>query len=264
LANPQLENGYTKIANELLEAICRIRLSDYEHRVFWFIIRKTYGYKKKEDWISQKQIAEDTGIVKQHVWRTIKKLLAKNMIIKTNRKIGIQKDYSQWKLPKQVTFKNKKKLPKQVTQVTHTGYPSNPKRLQKVTHTGVHKRKKENIQKKTIQKKNIRSKNEFATSSTEYRLSNYLYQKILKNNPEQKKPNLQSWTVHIDYMIRIDKRKPEKIKEVIDWCQADSFWYANILSTKKLREKYDQLILQMKNKPNKKQLERSASIYDYD
>ena len=100
--------------------------------------------------------------------------------------------------------------------------------------------------------KNIVAKKEFATTSIEYQLAKHLYEKILQNNPEHKKPNLQEWAVHIDRMIRLDERKPEKIKEVIDWCQADDFWYANILSTKKLREKYDQLVLQMKNKPKKR------------
>ena len=49
-------------------------------------------------------------------------------------------------------------------------------------------------------------------------------------------------------MIRIDKRKVEDIELVITWCQRDKFWYKNILSTKKLREKYDQLFMQMKPK----------------
>lgn len=96
------------------------------------------------------------------------------------------------------------------------------------------------------------SKNKFATTSIEFKLSSYLYKKILKNNPDQKKPNLQSWAKHIDYMIRLDKRKPKKIKELIDWCQGHSFWHANILSTKKLREQFDQLTLNMKKEPSKK------------
>ena len=121
MANPQWENGYTKIANELLEAIYKIPLSDYEHRVFWFIVRKTYGYRKKNDWISQKQMVKEIGIYKSHVSRTVKKLLDKNMIIKEKKRIGIQKNYELWKLPKEVTFKQIKKLPKEVLEVTNSG-----------------------------------------------------------------------------------------------------------------------------------------------
>lgn len=148
MASPQVENGHTKIANELLEAIVKMPMSDYEHRIFWLIIRKTYGFKKKQDWISQKQIAEITGIRKSHVSRTIKNLIRKNMVVNTrvgNKKIlGIQKDYERWevtnsgKLPIQVTTK---KLPIQVTGVTNSGNSELP--LQAPT--------KETITKETIQ-----------------------------------------------------------------------------------------------------------------
>ncbi|MFL0267238.1 hypothetical protein [Candidatus Clostridium radicumherbarum] len=44
----------------------------------------------------------------------------------------------------------------------------------------------------------------------------------------------------------------EEVKQVIRFSQTDSFWLANILSPRKLREKYDQLLLKMKNdKPQK-------------
>ena len=47
-------------------------------------------------------------------------------------------------------------------------------------------------------------------------------------------------------MIRLNNRKPEKIKEIIKWCQKDKFWQNNILSTQKLREQFDQLGLKRK------------------
>lgn len=96
--------------------------------------------------------------------------------------------------------------------------------------------------------KNVKNKYIYVETSNEYRLSKYLFELIRKNNPTHKEPNLQSWAKHIDYMIRIDKRKVEDIELVITWCQSDEFWYKNILSTKKLREKYDQLFMQMKPK----------------
>ena len=152
MASPQTEDGYTEIANELLEAIIKTPMSDYEHRVFWLIVRKTYGYKKKSDWISQKQIVEYTGILKQHVSRTINKLYKKNMIIKEGKNLAVQKDYEQWKLPKRVTKKSNQnrlqKLPKQVTEVTQTGYESN---LNRGTQNKI-------LQKKILQNKTIQNK----------------------------------------------------------------------------------------------------------
>ena len=89
--------------------------------------------------------------------------------------------------------------------------------------------------------------NKYNISSDELRLSKLLYEEILKRNPEHKEPNLQKWAYDIDLMIRIDKRDPVIIEKIIIWCQADSFWQNNILSTAKLRTQYDQLLLKMKS-----------------
>jgi hypothetical protein len=46
-------------------------------------------------------------------------------------------------------------------------------------------------------------------------------------------------------MIRLDSRKADDIEAVIEWCQANEFWQNNVLSTEKLRQKFDQLYLKM-------------------
>lgn len=98
MARPQLEDGYTKVANELLEAIARIKLCAYETKVLIFVIRKTYGWNKKTDWIALSQITENTNILKPNVSRTLRKLEFRNIIIRGNhRHIGLQKDYEKWK-----------------------------------------------------------------------------------------------------------------------------------------------------------------------
>ena len=102
--SPQLKDGYTKIADEILEAIAVTNLSPYESRVLWCIIRKTYGFSKKNDWIANSQIIEKTGLLKGSVSKAKAKLLARNIVTQTGNKIGLNKMYKQWKkLPKQVT-----------------------------------------------------------------------------------------------------------------------------------------------------------------
>lgn len=54
-----------------------------------------------------------------------------------------------------------------------------------------------------------------------------------------------NWVHDLDLLLRVDQRTPERAEAVIRWCQADSFWAANILSGAKLREKFDQLELRM-------------------
>ena len=84
----------------------------------------------------------------------------------------------------------------------------------------------------------------------EYVISNLLLSEILKRKPDLKKPDIEKWAKNIDLMIRVDKRKPEEIKKVVVWCQQDSFWQNNILSTEKLRKQYDQLTLKMRGGNN--------------
>lgn len=128
MPNPQLENGHTKIANELLEAIYRINLGPYESRVLWCIIRKTYGWNKKVGKLSNSLIAEGTGLARPHVSRTLCQLSERVIITRTgNSTVGLNKDYDQW-LPKQVT---RKSLPKEVIIVTQTGNKSLPARAPK-------------------------------------------------------------------------------------------------------------------------------------
>jgi phage replication O-like protein O len=52
MANPQVENGFFRIANELAMAMSRVRLTGHENQVLWVIFRKTYGFNKKTDRIS--------------------------------------------------------------------------------------------------------------------------------------------------------------------------------------------------------------------
>jgi hypothetical protein len=82
--------------------------------------------------------------------------------------------------------------------------------------------------------------------SVYYRLALRLYERIKENNPDHKKPNLQKWADDVRLMMEYDHRTVEQIAYVIDWSQRDSFWKSNILSTKKLREKFDQLVIRIK------------------
>lgn len=101
-------------------------------------------------------------------------------------------------------------------------------------------------------KKDTRKKT-YEESSIEYKLASHLYQEILKNNPEHRKPDIQKWANDIRLMIERDNRKPEKIKGMIEWSQNDDFWRSNILSTTSLRKHYDKMNIQAFNKfSNKK------------
>lgn len=91
-------------------------------------------------------------------------------------------------------------------------------------------------------------KREYADDSPEMIEAVYLWEKIKGNNPEHRKPNLQSWADDIRKMHELDHRPFEKIHKMIDWCQLDAFWQTNILSASKLRSKYDTMAAQANRK----------------
>ena len=62
MANPQKENGYTAIANEVLEQLVKAGLLGSELSMAIFVIRKTWGFQKKEDIISFSQFEKGLNI----------------------------------------------------------------------------------------------------------------------------------------------------------------------------------------------------------
>lgn len=112
MATPQCEHGYTKIANELLEALIKIRVPGEAMQVLLKVIRQTYGYNKKEDDISLSQFCLATGMKKPNCVRAINKAIALNVIIKKDNgsiaRYRFNKDYSTWKpLSKKITLSKK-------------------------------------------------------------------------------------------------------------------------------------------------------------
>lgn len=109
MANPQKENGFTPIANELLEALANILLTAYEYKALLIIIRNTYGYKRKEWTIKKWKDFEKIGIGTSHIKRTINMLSGRDIISVSGKTIRFNKDYETWKdIDKSDYFTNKK------------------------------------------------------------------------------------------------------------------------------------------------------------
>lgn len=96
MANPQKENGYTAIANELIEAFMRLNLSQHSWRILFCVIRYSYGWNKKSASLTCTQISRLTGIDVRLVPRTLRNLLGKNVIVREKNSFKLQKDYSRW------------------------------------------------------------------------------------------------------------------------------------------------------------------------
>jgi phage replication O-like protein O len=99
-ATPQLENGYTRLANELLDALIAAGLTSRQWAVFMAIVRKTYGFNKKDDDIGLSQLASMTGIAKAHVSVAVRELESRRMISRSvgtfGHRLGVNKNHAAW------------------------------------------------------------------------------------------------------------------------------------------------------------------------
>lgn len=136
MANPQIENGYTQIANELLDALCSFRIAGEVRLVFDSIIRKTYGFHQKEDHIANSQIVKLTKMSRQAVSRSLKVLIDKRLVIKTDdnnpkgHKLKINKNFEEW-----IPFVNKTVDNKKVKKVSSKQIHLSSKQITTVNKT---------------------------------------------------------------------------------------------------------------------------------
>lgn len=96
MASPQLENGYTRISNELLEALCRARLTGGEWDIVMSVVRASYGWSQKLAPISVREVAKRLEKHYSHTKETVRELIAKGLLDRQPGGIGIVKDYETW------------------------------------------------------------------------------------------------------------------------------------------------------------------------
>lgn len=138
--------GYTKINNELLEAITRWNLTSAEIRILLCLIRRLDGFHKENDEVSISQFMRHTGLSNRGVLNTLKRLQLMN-ICSLVKKGKSKKSSNEWAIehnPGRWKPMNRSSL---VNFPTSTSELSGNKLVNLSSHT------KESIQKKYIQKK---------------------------------------------------------------------------------------------------------------
>ena len=101
MADVQLEHGYTRIANEILEALAKIKLTPTAYRLIVVIWRYTYGFNRKSADLSLSFLSAATSCDKRQIQRELKRLEEQHIILQTivsgvKRTITFNKDFSSW------------------------------------------------------------------------------------------------------------------------------------------------------------------------
>ena len=149
MARPQLEDGFTRVANEILEHLARLSLSPNGWKILMCVIRKTYGFNKKVDRIANFQIVDATGLRKDTVSRALNELKGKDVIVRNGKQIGLQKDWQRWKFAESSTAAIEL-AESSTSKSLRNRQPQLAESQTKVGSSLVTQKKKETIQKKDI------------------------------------------------------------------------------------------------------------------
>ncbi|HFG8130300.1 TPA: replication protein [Salmonella enterica subsp. enterica serovar Virchow] len=138
-----LDDGYARLSNMLLEAYSGADLTKRHFKVLLAILRKTYGWNKPMDRITDSQLSEITKLPVKRCNEAKLELVRMNIIKQQGGMFGPNKNISEWRIP-QNEGKSTKTRDKTSLKLREC-YPS------KQGDT------KDTIQKKEIQDKNIMS-----------------------------------------------------------------------------------------------------------
>ncbi len=220
MASPQTKNGYTRIANEILENIVKTDLNGTQLRIVMVIWRYTYGFRRKEHEFTLTYLAELLDTVKSHVGRELNILIERKIVDvvgvgpRRGRILSFNKNYEEWS-----------DRPPEEQEPSKPQEPKVPPKTNK--------------------------KPKYDESNTYFKMALYFHKLVSQVAKEAgvehliKKANLQSWADDFRKLIELDGVDKHLAKDVMDWVTKDPFWKTNVLSAKKLRDKFSELAIKM-------------------
>ena len=227
------------------------------HSTIWdrevYIQMKRIAGEKGECYMSVKNLVKQCGISRERLKNSIKYLIEHKWITSIEKKPvetkgGVQflntyKINNIWKLNS--NFYHKGGSPDD-TPCDKGGSPDERRGVAKLTKGGRQMTtNKINLNKNHINK-NYVEKDKF--------LTDLLYNLIKQNYPFLKEKDNSKDYAEMNKLNRIDKWEYKQIEYVIRWSQRDEFWKQNIRSVKKLRIKFEELVVRIKSQGEKNQV----------
>lgn len=237
-----LDDGYTRIANELLEAVMLAGLTQHQLLVFLAVMRKTYGFNKKLDWVSKEQLSELTGILPHKCSAAKSVLVKRGIFIQSGRNTGINNVVSEWSTLPESGKKNKvylkevnlpesgkKSLPKSGKGV----YPNQVNTKDKLTKDNIKPFSSENSGESSDQPENdlpvvkpdaaIQSGSKWGTAE-DLTAAEWMFDMVKTIAPSARKPNFAGWANDIRLMRERDGRNHRDMCVLFRWACQDNFW----------------------------------------
>lgn len=237
MANPQKENGYTAVANELLEQIMKISLNGTQFRIVLAVWRYTYGFRRTAHTMPLSYIASKIEASKGQVQNALDQLIKKKIIeivedSKGGRKLRVNKNYDEWDSKETMT--------------TVASIPKPPKT-------------------KKVPKKKV-----YEEDNSYYKMAVYFHNLVKTVAKEAgiehliSRANLQTWADDFRKLVELEKVDKRLAKDVMDWVVTDDFWRTNILSASTFRKQFAKLAMKMASQKKPSQPIKQADSRDKD
>ncbi|EBP3772020.1 replication protein [Salmonella enterica] len=260
-----LDDGYTRLANELLDAVMCSGLPETELCILMAVWRKTYGYNKKMDWISNEQLEEMIQKHHTHCSTAKNSLIRKKVLIQEGRRVGMNIHISEWQTKNNGFCKTlAKPAKKTLAEVANAPKQKLLTTKDKLTKDNIKRSTSENSDESSdkLRKKPhvlkpeaaIQRGNKWGTAE-DLTAAEWMFDLIKTISPSARKPNLAGWANDIRLMRECDGRTHRDMCVLFRWACHDSFWAGNVISPAKLREKWTQLDINR----NKQQTGTTAS-----
>lgn len=96
MASPQLENGFTSLANEIWEHIAHVEALGISTRVLAVVIRYSYGFKRNNTTLPVSRIAGLSGLSERAVYRGLSALKKAGIVSRVDGALIFDKDWEIW------------------------------------------------------------------------------------------------------------------------------------------------------------------------
>ena len=257
----ELEDGYAKLSNMLLEEYAGADLTKRQFKVLLAILRKTYGWNKAMDRISDSQISEIAKLPVKRCNEAKLELVRMGLIRQQGGMFGPNKNVSEWCIPQ-----NEGKSPKTRDKQSLNLRGQNPSKQGDTKDTITKDNKDSNsssensVESPDSPPANLPALRPEAAVQTpkgdkwgtedDLKAAEWIFKRVQIVSPNARQPNWPAWSNDIRLLRTALQVTHHDICEVFLWASRDHFWQSNVLSPAKLREKWDTLKIQM-NQPNR-------------
>lgn len=291
----QLEDGYTRIANELMDALMKAPLTSREARIMRAFERATFGWNRKAAWLAASVLADMTGMTAQNASKALNSLIRKKIIIRdggSRSPSRINTRTSEWILesddkrvsPKQsVKPKQANLAQNELTELAQNELTNKDRKDKDLSNdksnVASHEQNQTPAETKSKARPDAAVQSESGKSwgtADDLATARQIADDVAKLEGGDKScktdQQLCSWANEIR---KLRGRKTESGKPITDahiravWAFAnqDEFWRTNILSPRKLAEKWKQLAVKMRHGTGKGKggvAGRSAYVTNFD